>query len=45
MSKKVHGNKEAKKPKQATRSVPPPAGQTAALVPPGGARNRPHTGK
>lgn len=30
MSKKQHGNKEAKKPKQAPRLTPPPTGGPAA---------------
>jgi hypothetical protein len=30
MSKRVHGNKEAKKPKQGPRVAPPPAGGPTA---------------
>lgn len=30
MSKRVHGNKEAKKPKQGLRVAPPPAGGPSA---------------
>jgi len=43
MSKRVHGNKEAKKPKQAARLLPPPAGGPNAPVQP--AVPKPHPGR